>query len=122
MEEIVDPHSAARVVDRHIDRTVTAKLTPVADMIVGMEFAIALIFDNLHRCGVMPRDEAIVSLRETRARNRQILPSEADRVLRHIQTMIEGLEEADPQKMRERFRLIRGDLYEKPPPNEDQPD
>lgn len=124
----MDDEEAARVLNSHIERVVSARLLPVAGMIMGAELVIIHIFNLLHRDGAITKAGILKSLRATReALPPNALPSTA-MFLRHLETGIESSNPAgeraasNDQTARRMLQLLQGGLSEEAPPDTDRTD
>jgi hypothetical protein len=112
---MIDADLLSKAIDDHVRRVVVQSITPLVNVVVGVELAIGHVFNALHQKGVLDRDEAIASLAAFTDQHRDSLAPETVMALGHIKSMLEGATQSDPNYLRERFQLILGGLSEPPP-------
>ncbi len=120
----MDEEMAARVLNEHVNRLVTAKLRSMTSFLAGIEFAIVHMVNLLDRQGVLSRELAAGSLRATGASLPPDAPQEVRLVLEQIARGIEASEldanagAKTPEGLRSLFHVIQGGIQDQDKPEQ----
>ena len=116
---MMDMKEAGAFFQAHINKSIDAKLIPMARMMLGLELLVFHLFNLLHRKGIEPREASAKSLQALLTNLEKQHPDleyETKAVILHVKRMLEETEDpANPDDIRAGFQLILGGLAETPP-------